>query len=360
MNGKLIKKEFSFLLRNPIIYLGALLMAGIVFWRVSPYWNFYNHLQKPDAEVIYSDGGDVIDGYIPTPQEELYETTLGTLQEYLVTDYGFTKEEAAAEIKKVKEWEILDIAAYFKEQYGIAGVRSMFMERSYHSATREEMDVYLQETFGVNGKKAYTKEVAYKYADYLGISSILFVILVFVLLLYKDMKKDIYTLIHAKPLSAITFLGAKLVAGLGVVFGATMPLTLIMNLLTMKAGIAHGLSVHFADFWVTVLLFHVPGILATGSLIILISLLFCNTIPAIPAMLLYYLYCNIGSYDSVLGSWYGYHYQAKIFAIFTRFPLLFGANEFPKGGMFNIFFLLLVTFFALIGSVKIWERRRSI
>ena len=39
MNGKLIKKEIGFLLRNPLVYLGVLLMTVIVFWRVSPYWS---------------------------------------------------------------------------------------------------------------------------------------------------------------------------------------------------------------------------------------------------------------------------------------------------------------------------------
>ena len=81
------------------------------------------------------------------------------------------------------------------------------------------MDAYLQEAFGENGNKTYTKEVSYKYVDYLGISSILFAMLVFVLLLYRDMKKDIYALIHVKPLSAMEFLIGKLVAGISVVFG---------------------------------------------------------------------------------------------------------------------------------------------
>ena len=50
MNGKLIKKEIGILLRNPLVYLGMLLMVMIVFWRVSPYWNFYDNLQKHGTE----------------------------------------------------------------------------------------------------------------------------------------------------------------------------------------------------------------------------------------------------------------------------------------------------------------------
>ncbi len=359
MNGKLIKKEIGFLLRNPIVYLGVLIMAGIVFWRVSPYWSLYENVQDPGKEVVYSDNGDLIDGYIPTSQEELYKSVLEKLKEYMIAECDFTKDQADAEIEKVKEWDIPEIASYFKEQNGIAGVRSMFMENSFRSVTREEMDAYLQENFGTNGIKTYTKEVSYKYADYLGISSILFAVLVFVLLLYRDMKKDIYTLIHAKPLSAVAFLGGKFVAGITVVFGATTLLTFLMNLLTMRAGEIYGLRVQFIDFWQTFLMFHIPGILATGSLMILISLLFRNTVPAIPAMILYYLYCNIGSYDSVMGEWYGYHYQAKPLALFTRFPGMFGTNEFPEGSIFNLCFLVLLTVLALLGSVRLWERRRS-
>lgn len=360
MNGKLIKKEIGFLLRNPLVYLGVLLMTVIVFWRVSPYWSFYDNLQEAGTEVMYSDGGDVIDGYIPTSKEEIYRTALEKLQKYLVTDYNWTNEKAKSEIEKVKKWSIPEIATYFKEEHGIAGVRSTFAERTYHSATKEEMDDYLQDTFGKNGNKTYTKEVSYKYADYLGISSILFAALIFVLLLYRDMKKDIYALIHAKPLSAMKFLGGKFAAGISVVFGATIPLTLMMNLLTIKAGTAYGLSVRFTDFWLTILMFHIPSILATGSLMILISLLFCNTVPAIPAILLYYLYCNMGSYDSTLGILYGYHYRAKSLSLFTRFPSAFGLNEFPENGIINLCFLILLTIFALIGSIKLWERRRSV
>lgn len=360
MNGKLIKKEIGILLRNPLVYLGMLLMVMIVFWRVSPYWNFYDNLQKHGTEAAYSEDGDVIDGYIPTSQDELYQTALEKLQEYLVTDCSWTDEEAKLEIEKVKKWSVPEIASYFKEQHKIAGVRSTFAEKAYHSATKEEMDAYLQEAFGENGNKTYTKEVSYKYVDYLGISSILFAMLVFVLLLYRDMKKDIYALIHVKPLSAMEFLIGKLVAGISVVFGETVPLTLIMDFLTMKAGAEYGLSVNFYDFWMTILMFHIPSILATGSLMILISLVFCNSVPTIPAMLLYYLYCNMGSYDSTLVAWYGYRYQAKPLSLFTRFPSVFGTNEFPKGGIFNLCFLIFLTVFALVGSIKLWERRRSV
>ena len=43
MNYNLVKKEIHFLIKEPISYLGILLMISIVVINLKPYWNFYNN-----------------------------------------------------------------------------------------------------------------------------------------------------------------------------------------------------------------------------------------------------------------------------------------------------------------------------
>ena len=40
---------------------------------VSPYFKLYGNLRAEGEEVVYSDGDDIMDGYIPTPEDEIWE-----------------------------------------------------------------------------------------------------------------------------------------------------------------------------------------------------------------------------------------------------------------------------------------------
>ena len=86
-----------------------------------------------------------------------------------------------------------------------------------------------------------------------------------------------------------------------------------------------------------------------------ISLLFKNIIPAVPAMLLYYMYANIGT----ISADEGYHYQVKPGAVFVRFPQMFTETEVPSGIIENQIFLLILAIILLVASIQIWERRRD-
>ena len=86
-----------------------------------------------------------------------------------------------------------------------------------------------------------------------------------------------------------------------------------------------------------------------------ISLLFKNIIPAVPAMLLYFMYANIGT----ISVEEGYHYQVKPGAVFVRFPQMFTETEIPSGIIENQIFLLILAIILLVASIQIWERRRD-
>ena len=132
-------------------------------------------------------------------------------------------------------------------------------------------------------------------------------------------------------------------------------LTAIVDVVAVSAGNSYGYKTSLWDIWANIIMYDLPGILLTGCIMLFISILFKNVIPAIPAMLLYFIYANIGT----LSSAEDYHYQVKPGAIFIRFPQLFTETEIPSGIVSNQIFLLILAIVLLIASIQIWERRRD-
>lgn len=46
--------------------------------------------------------------------------------------------------------------------------------------------------------RTFTKSFAYKYSEFLSLGSVLAAIILFVMLISRDMRKDIYSLLHTK------------------------------------------------------------------------------------------------------------------------------------------------------------------
>lgn len=119
MSWKLAKKDISLLIRNPVTYLGLILMVGIVIFTVSPFWNLYGNVRDAQSPVIYDSDGEIEAGYIPTPTETVYQNAMQELRQGLISDCGFSEDAADKEIQKIQEsgWSIDQIAEYFKDNY---------------------------------------------------------------------------------------------------------------------------------------------------------------------------------------------------------------------------------------------------
>ena len=59
MSWKFAKKDISLLVRNPVAYFGIILMIGIVFYTVSPFWNLYGNIRDENSSVVYDSDGDI-------------------------------------------------------------------------------------------------------------------------------------------------------------------------------------------------------------------------------------------------------------------------------------------------------------
>ena len=204
MSWKLARKDMSLLIRNPITYLGIIFMIWIVVFTVSPFWNLYGNVRDEKSSVVYDSEGEIEAGYIPTTTEVVYQNVMQELRKSLISDCSLSEEVADKEIQKIQEneWSMDQIAQYFKDKYSLNGVKSIFALYEYMWATKGEMEEYLGNVFH---DRTYTESFAYKYSEYLGIGSILFTVVIFALILARDLKKDIYALIHAKSLCGRTY-----------------------------------------------------------------------------------------------------------------------------------------------------------
>ena len=105
MSWKLARKDMDLLIRNPITYLGIILMIWIVFYTVSPFWNLYGNVRDEKSSVVYDSDGEIEDGYIPTPTEVVYQNVMQELREALISDCSLSEEAADKEIKTGKRME---------------------------------------------------------------------------------------------------------------------------------------------------------------------------------------------------------------------------------------------------------------
>ena len=354
MNGNLVKREIYFLIKNPITYLGILLMVLIVTVTIKPYLSLYNNLRMEGEPIEYASEGDIDTGYIPTPSEEAYETFLHSLHEGLIKDFNLSETQASQEIKKTREnkWGIDEIAKYMDEKYSAKGVRSLIDQKKFKHADFSEMKLYLQNVFS---NKTFTESFSYKYSDFLSMGSILFAMIVFTLIFVDDVKKDIYPLLHTKPLTGREYIISKLLAGTVFIYLVIIAFTTVINIIAIKKGLSYGFKVSFWDIWKSVIVFNFPNVVLTGCLIVFITLTFRNILPAIPALLLYFVYSNMGSANPVSG----YVYQVKPLVLLIRFPGEFATLTIPKGALLNQCFVITLSVILIICSISLWERRRS-
>ena len=108
------------------------------------------------------------------------------------------------------------------------------------------------------------------------------------------------------------------------------------------------------DFLLATCLYILPNMLMIVSVYSLISLLFKSPLPAVPLLLLYMVYSNMGGRNA--DGVYGYH--GRPLAIMVRFPgTLFDTTP-PPMALLNQSFLILAAMCIFFISVQIWKRRR--
>lgn len=353
----IVKREVISYLKNPMYYIGAILVFIGVYSSVSPYLNIHYFNEPSEIRTLDNHTGiadaDISDGYIPTTKEEQYEVGLENIYTDLVENVKMPPEEANQLVIKLKDSKMsaTETCRYMEEAYSYYGAEYHFHNADIKQATVEEANNYIKESLS---EKTYTDYFSRKYADYMGVYIIFYAIVIFAFLFMKDSKKDIYELLHTKPIKPWQYITGKILGGMVPMIVVVGVITVIYNILIMRQGIAAGFPVSFWVIWLGVIIYLIPNLLMIICVYTFISVLFKNPLPGVPALVLYMIYSNMGTRmeDGTFG------YKIRKLAILVRFPDLFFETITPSQAVVNQLSLACIAVVLSIISILMWKRRR--
>jgi len=279
---------------------------------------------------------------------------LQTIHQALIDNTVMTKEQADSIISKFREDEmsIDEIDEYLENEYSLLGMKWCFYEADIKQATVDEANDYIKEALS---QETYTAYFARKYVDYLSVFIVFFSIVMLAFLFYEDSKKDIYELLHTKPIKPRQYIVGKILGGVIAISLVVIIITAVFTGLAMYRGIKAGFPVCFLDLWWMVLLYIVPILMMVTCVYTLISVLFKNPLPALPLLLLYAIYSNLLGTSYVSGR---ITYNIPRLAILIRFPGTFFETSISGDAIINQIILAAVACLIAVISIVVWERRR--
>lgn len=342
-------------INNPIYYVGAVLVFIGIFLNVLPYLDISYYSEGDNFPETLTDEVDIMDGYIPVTLSEQYDMGLSAVYNNLIYVFGLTGDEADNVLKEIKsqEMSIAEISEFLEVEYSYVGAEMLFYGIQTKQGTAEEINTYIEASLS---KENYTAYFGRKVIDYMSVFIIFYAIILLPFMYISDAQKDVYELLHTKPLTARQYI-------IGKVMGVFFPLLLVVAVLTavftvfaIYNGLKAGFPVSIFDIAVMVLLYIVPNLFMIIGIYTLVTVLFKTPLPAAPALLLYAIYSNMIGMKYVGGV---LTYKTPILAALIRFPDLFFGTGISAQAVINQCVLTLGALVMLFISIYVWKRRRS-
>lgn len=350
----ILKGEVRNYLKRPLFWLGIAIVILEVYVDVSPYLN--THYLSPGEEIVndYPETvreGDVFEGYVPSTKEEKRKIWEGYVQETLMSEFEVDKKAAENIIYKMRDMDVQKACEYLEREYAYPWTVRDYEEGTYRKGTRDEINAYI-------AKKLEDKPFSYyfsrKIADFAGLTMGFFATVILSVLYMQDTRKNTYELLHTKPVSAGNYVAGKIGGGIFICLIVLMIIDLFFWILCLVSVKSSGFEVRLFDFMMAGCLYILPNMLMIVCIYGLISLLFKNPFPAVPLLMLYMVYSNMGSRNAE--GVYGYY--GRPLAIMVRFPgELFDTTP-PPMVLLNQSFLILASIGIIFISIQLWKRRR--
>lgn len=353
MTKIIIIRELKNYIKNPLFYIGAILVFLGVSQQVMPwlgleYFTDSSEIREFDIENVAD--GDILDGYIPASEAEQKAAGLERLRHILQEGFLMSQSEAKAVLLEVGGMTMPQICDYLEEHYSY---RDEWLFKQYENlpGTVETINAYMTTKLE---QENYTVCFSKKYTDFLGTYMFFYAVVLLAFLFIRDMRKDCYELLHTKPLKAWQYVVGKIGGGMLAMLSVVFVITLIYDILSVAHGRSAGFPVAFTDIWIPVLLYVVPNLLIVGCVFAVIALIFKNPLPAVPLLLVYAVYSNLGSVGP--DGFYGYY--GRIGAAIVRFPGMFFVTSAPPMAAANQMGLLAAAVMLMAVCSVIWKRRR--
>lgn len=356
----IVIREMKNYLKRPLFWIALLLVIFGVFQNLGPYLTIHyvsseeellsNFPEADFPETIHD--GDVSEGYVPSGEEWRREIWEKKMRESLILDFQMRQTEAESVIEEMKGMDIVEACSYLEKNYRYYGTIYIYEDTAYHRGTKNEINAYIDSKLE---NKSFSFYFSRKFADFAGLFMAFFATVMLAVLFLQDMKENTYELLHTKPISAGEYVIAKVGGGFGICLITLTILNLIFWLACCMFTRSSGFEVKIADFITATCLYILPNMLMIVCVYGLISLLFKNPLPAVPLLILYMVYSNMGSRneEGVFG------YYGRPLAIMVRFPGQFFDTTPPPMALANQSFLILASIGIIIICIQLWKRRRT-
>lgn len=349
----ILKREVRNYVKKPLFWIGIAIIAVMIFQNVNPYLNIH-YLEEGETIVNnYPEtfrNGDVCEGYVPTEEWMRRKLWEEQVRKDLISEFKMDNASIQAEIDQISGMDIMTACKYL-EKYNFHDTYWVYANTAYRKGTREEINSHIADKLE---NKTFSFYFSKKFADFAGMFMGFFATVLLSVLYIQDTRKNTYELLHTKPVHAGCYLLGKVGGGFAICLIALLILNLSFWILCSVSTKDQGFEVRLADFLWATCLYILPNMLMITSVYSLISLLWKSPLPAVPLLLLYIVYSNMGRRNAE--GIYGYY--GRPLAIMVRFPGGFFDTAPPPMALLNQSFLILAAIGIIFISTRIWKRRR--
>lgn len=318
-----IKEELKWLLKKPIYYIGAVLLFFLIFSQCKEYLNI--HYFDTDSEIRsvpaeYFGDADIMNGYIPMTEEEKFENGITNLKNDLIQILGIDEQQVNELLVDIQGLEKEDVIDVIGERCPYLGnVEDYFyIFEAKRQANAREANEYIKSSLN---KEDYVDFFGRKYSDFLGVGLFFYCMILCIIIYSFDYKKDIYELLHTKPIREWEYILAK---ALGCILAVALAVLIITLGFQAILKINKNFPICSYKIWKYVLVCNIPIIFYISFFCLLISGLFRTPLPAIPILFIQFIYSNNGV-ENTDGM---FHYIPQIASVLIRFPELFLKQSF--------------------------------
>lgn len=352
-----IKTKVISIIKNPIYAIGLIVMLVFLYMQCGSYLNINympdnSQIMPVDREMLGD--ADVMDGYIPMTEEEYFNERMNHLRDDLIEHVGMDEKKANELIDTALNMDQHDAMEYLeKECQFMADIHGYFSSgNGIKLGTVTEINKYIFEALD---REDYMDYLGRKYIDYLGTIFMFFCIIIYPFYYAYDSKKDIYELLHTKPISSKKYIITQVLGGFLVGIIAVVVITLIAQGFLFFSKERFDFAISTVKIWKYTLWEMIPAIIYISSVFLFFSILFKTPLPAIPFIFIQILYSNSGV-TSANGS---FIYKHRIGSIMIRYPKLFFETHLSENFYVKQLFLLALGVIVMITSVVLWEKKRG-
>lgn len=348
----IMKREIKNYLKRPLFWIGMVLVIFGVFQALAPYMNIRyisseQELNQNLPETVHD--GDIDEGFVPSDEDQKREIWEERVWDTLVSNFEMSEEEAGAVLDELRGMDVKEACGRLEEKYHYFGAIYAYEDAAYHLGTKEEINSYIAEKMQENPFSYYFSR---KFADFAGLFMAFFAAVMLAALFFQDTRKSTYELLHTKPIGAGAYVAGKTAGGFAVCIIALAILNLVFWIACLIYTRGTGFEVRLLDFIVATCLYILPNMLMIVCVYGMVSLLFQNPLPAVPMLILYMVYSNMGSRNAE--GVYGYY--GRPLAIMVRFPGHFFDTAPPPLALLNQSFLILAALLLMFLSVQLYAK----